>query len=289
MNIIESPYRLIRTQVSEFEWRFEESQSAWSATEEFDGILEQGRGNGKLSNLLRRFLKCNPWHFDALTHLAMCKRQAGNVLDAYAFSHTAVATAKEAIPKEYEPSKHRIPGGFVQNRPFLRALHELMQCCEALGDTDRAATIGFEILGYDQEDRMGARIELPKYLIKQGRYGKAAELFEEPNFAGTFHRASYLLPLILLHLDRRKEAMVAIEDCLGSPQTARYLLNPMLPMPESDSPFGLSSGSELEGYYCARQYRQLWFDCDGAIKLLSEASEKVAAAGWPKYYPPFES
>ena len=284
MNVIEAPYRLIRTQVSDFEWRFEESQSAWPATEEFDGILEQGRGNGKLGTSLRKFLKRHPWHFDAWTHYAMCKRGEGRPLDAYAFSRTAVATAKEAIPHDYNPTKHKIPGGFVENRPFLRALYELMQCYEALGDADGASTTGFEILGYDEEARMGARLELPKYLIKQGRYSTAAELFERPEFAGTFYQVSYLRPLILLYLDRRKEAEEAIEDCLGSPQTARYLLNPMLPVPESDSPFGLSYGSELEGYIYAREYRQLWFDCGDAIKLLSEASKKVAAAGWPRYY-----
>ena len=286
MKVIESPYRLIRTRVSEFEWRFQESESAWSATEEFDGILEQVRGGEKMGTLLRGFLKRYPWHFDAWSHYAMCKRQEGRTLDAYAFSRTAVAMAKEAIPNDYDPSKHEIPGGFVENRPFLRALYELMQCYDALGDADGASATGFEILKYDPEDRMGARLELPKYLIKQGRYGTAAELFDRPEFSGTFYRASYLLPLVMLYLDRRKEAHEAIEDCLGSPQTARYLLDPMLPVPESDSPFGLSSGSELEGYYYARQYRQFWFDCDGAIKLLYEASKKVAAAGWPRYFPP---
>lgn len=120
-----------------------------------------------------------------------------SALDAYAFARTAVATAKEAFPNDYDPSRHQIPGGFVDNRPFLRALYEFMQCCDALGDVDGAATAGFEILAYDLADRMGARLELPKYLIKQGRYATAAELFERPDFVGTFHRASYLHPLVL--------------------------------------------------------------------------------------------
>lgn len=286
MNLVIPPYRLIRTQCSELEWRFDESEEAWKVTDEFDSVLEQGRSNGKLGTLLRAFLKRHPWHFDALTHYAMCKRQEGKTLDAYAFARTAVATAKEAIPRDFDANLHQIPGGFVENRPFLRALYELMQCCEALGNTKGAAAIGFEILALDQEDRMGARYELPKYLILEGRYRAAAELFEKPEFDGTFHRAFYLYPLVLLYLARREEAKDAIESCLGTPQTARYLLDPMLAMPESDSFLGgFTSGSELEGYYYARQYRRFWLDCGDAVKLLLKASKKVEKAGWPRYYP----
>ncbi len=287
MTIIEPPYKLIRTRVSEIEWRFEESQEAWAATDQFDAVLEKGRATGKLSPLLREFLKKFPWHFDALTHYAMCKRYERKFLDAYAYARTAVGTAKEAFPDDFDPAGQQIPGGFVENRPFLRALHELMQCRETLGDNVGASKIGYEILSFDVMDRMGARTELPKYLLRMGRYQKALELFESPEFEGTFHRSNYLLPLVLLHIGRREEAIKTFDECLHTPQTARYLLNPMLPMPPSDSPFGgVTSGSELEGYFCAQEYRPLYFECDEALNLLIEASKKVEKAGWPRYFPP---
>jgi len=53
---------------------------------------------------------------------------------------------------------------FIENRPFLRCLFNLMLCHESLDDTQGAASIYFEILALDEEDRMGARMELPKHL-----------------------------------------------------------------------------------------------------------------------------
>lgn len=279
------PFELIHTRFSEKEWRFEASELVWAATEEFDGILETARGTGKLGAPLRAFLKRYPWHFDALTHYAMLKYREGKKLEAYAFAHAAVGTARSYIPREFDPKEHTIPGGFVENRPFLRCLYNLMLCCEALGDAQTASAIGFEILDLDHEDRMGARMELPKHLLRLGRYQAAADLFESDRFSGTFHRANYLYPLLLFHLGREKDAMEAIENCLRTPQVARYLLEPMASQPPSDSPIGgFTSGSELKGYWYAREYLPYWLDCDNALKLLLKASHKVEKAGWPRYY-----
>ena len=60
MNIVAPPFSLIRTRVSESEWRFEGSDEAWTVTEEFDGILESSRATGKLGAALRAFLKGYP-------------------------------------------------------------------------------------------------------------------------------------------------------------------------------------------------------------------------------------
>jgi tetratricopeptide (TPR) repeat protein len=284
MNIVAPPFSLIRTRVSESEWRFEGSDEAWTATEEFDGILEMSRSAGKLGAALRAFLKRYPWHFDALNHYSGEKLREGKTLEAYAFSHAAVATARSCFPREFDPSKHYIPGGFVENRPFLRSLYNLMQCYEALGDYRGASALANELLQFDYEDRMGARMELPKYLLRQGRYQSAADLFAEKKWEGSFFAAEHLYPVVLLHLGRRDESIEAMERLLGRPNIARYLLNPDAPCPPQDSPFGMSSGSDLEGYYFAAQYRYYWATCGEALDLLFEATRKVEAAGWPRYF-----
>lgn len=285
MKIIEPLYQLVRAQFSEHEWIFHESPEASVATEKFDVILDRGRCGENLGRLLRPFLKDHPWHFDAMTHYASCKRAERKFLEAYAFATTALATAREAFPPEFDEANHQIPGGFVANRPFLRALYEKMESCVEIGELSAAIATGFSVLKYDVEDRMGAHEVLPKYLLMQGRYQRAIDLFDSEPFKGTFHRAEYLRPVALLRLGRHDEAIAAIEDCLGTPATARYLLDPMLPQPKSDSPIGgFTSGSDLEGYFYGWQYRDLWIECPGAINLLSSAAKKVAAAGWPRYY-----
>jgi tetratricopeptide (TPR) repeat protein len=284
MNFATPPFFLIRTRVSEKEWRFEGSAEGWAATEEFDGILERARATGKMGAALRSFLRRYPWHFDALTHYSGEKLREGKTLEAYAFSHAAVATARACIPKEFDPENHFIPGGFVENRPFLRTLYNLMQCYEALGDFRGAAALGDELLQMDYDDRMGARLEMPKYLLRQGRYQTAADLFTSEKWNGDFYGANHLLPVVLLHLGKRDEAVNAIEVLLSRPNIVHYLLDPGVPCPPRESPWGMSSGSDLEGYYFASQYRPYWDACPGALDLLFESSREVAAAGWPRYF-----
>lgn len=262
MKTNEPPYQLVRTRVSDQEWIFNESADAFAATLEFETLLERTRGGERLASLLRAFLKAHPWHFDAMTHYASCKMEERKYLEAYAFSMTAVATAREAFPSDFDEAIHQIPGGFVQNRPFLRALHGKMQAAAAIGELGTAIATGKLLLKLDIQDRMGGREDLPRYLLREGRYQEAIDLFESEDFRGTFGRAEYLRPVTLLYLKRRAEAIASIEDCLRTPATARYILDGMLPRPDSDSPIGgYTSGSDLEGWYHAKIYRDFWVDC----------------------------
>lgn len=261
---------------SEFEWIFEDSPEVWSATEEFDAILEYSGGAKDFGTVLRRFLKKYPWHIDALTHYATCKRYAGRALDGFAFASSAVLHGRNAFPKEFDRVKHEIPGGFVQNRPFLRALHELMESSAEVGDLRSAVEIGYEMLGFDREDKMGARLELPWFLVRLGRFAAAAEIFEHKRYKETFFEARYLYPVVLLELDRIENAIAVIQECLVFPDVARYILDPSLDYPEWDSPvaaFALSP--EQEGSRLAQKYREHWLKCDGAIELLQAEVDKL--------------
>lgn len=265
-------YTLKRDMFAEKEWIFEESAEAYQATEKFDAILDTGRfGGGKsIAPSLRNFLKRFPWHFDAFTHYGLCKMDEGKTLDAYAFFQTAVALAQSCFPREFDPDNHSICGGFVQNRPYLRALSNLMNCCGVLGYVERAKEVGYQLLALDSNDRMAARMELPKYLLALKRYDAAVKLFETKRYHDTFHTALYLYPLALLQSGKKPEAIAAIKH-LGYPKIAHYILNPELPMPQSDSNFGFTYGSPAEGFYYAQQYASYWVKCPGALGLLREA------------------
>ena len=280
MKINHPPYALVPDRYSEKEWIFEESDEASQATEEFDGILDIGRcsgGAGKAATLLRNFLKRFPWHFDAFTHYGLHRLNERKTLEAYTFFQTAVALAENCFPREFDPAKHLIPGGFVQNRPYLRAVSNLMNCCDVLGDTERASDLAHELLSLDPDDRMGVRLELPKYLLVLGRYEAAVKLFETKRYKETFHMAIYLYPPALLHLGKKKAAVAAIRQCLSYPQTARYLLDLDLPIPPPESSFGgLIMGSQEEGFYYSRQYFPYWFGCPEALDLLREEANHLS-------------
>ncbi|MCB1132901.1 MAG: hypothetical protein KDN05_17385 [Verrucomicrobiae bacterium] len=267
------------------EWIIKESDDAFTATEEFNGILEAWAGYRGLASKIRRFLKKYPWHFDAMCHYALCKQDEGKVIEAFAFAHAAVAQAENSFPTEFEEEHHLIPGGYIENRPFLRCLVNLMVIQSEVGELSESIATGFRVLSFDPEDRMGARLELPKSLIRAGQNRKAVDLFENPMYEGSFYATIYLYPVALLNLGREAEARLAIEDCLTKPRIAKYILNPDLPRPEPEKiPFlGMTSGSEIEGYHYAAQFRRFWREGGKAFELLRESSREAESQGWPAF------
>ena len=200
-------YVLVRTQTDAAEWLFRESEEASAATWRFDQILESWRGDRRLTSKLRTFLNRCPWHIDAITHYSGCKLNEGKLLDAFAFAQLAVCIARTAFPSEFEEGRHRIPGGFVENRPFLRSLYNLMNAQAWIDEQAAAAATAYQILSYDREDRMGARMELPKYLLQCGLHREAVTLFEDEAFEGNFASAMYLYPVALLGCGREEKAI----------------------------------------------------------------------------------
>lgn len=120
---------------------------------------------------------------------------------------------------------------------------------------------------------------------KQGRYRTALELFKDPAFEGTYDTACYLYPLAILHAGDKDKGREAIDECLTRPRIAKYLLDPGLPPPEPDSApfFGITGGSELEGYIRAAEFRELWEACPGALQILRQSATEAEAQGWPAF------
>lgn len=288
MKTIEAAYRLI--ECGENEWMFQESSEMAIATEKFDAILayHDYGSSAKLSNDLRRFLLKYPKHFDALHHFARYLLSKGKFLDAFVFSQTAVATGLRAFPKKFVVGQDRLPTGFTQNRPFLRALSGLMLAQRSLGLLEDAIESGELCLAFDQEDRMGARDFLAIYLLECNRDNKALELFGNPNYGNSFFTLEYLYALALVRLDRQKEAKKILSRCLfDHPQIARFILNSRLPQPLAGSEIvSIINGSELEGWVQAQRIGFLWRNNRKCLKFLRRESQLWAEQDWKRYFNP---
>ena len=262
----------------------EESDDILAATEEFDHILEHYRGRTYVQ-ALARFLKKCPNHIDALHHYSTCKLHADRDLEALAFSHAAVATGMRAFPKEFVIGRDRLDTGYVQNRPFLRAMHGLMLAQHAVGLVDEAIDTGWICMGFDSGDRNGVRIELPRYLLEQDRDRLAVELFEKPAYKETFHGVEYLHALALIRLGRKAETKKSLDYCMHYyPLVAKYLLDSSLPEPPNeDRVGGVISGSELEGWIHALQFGHLWRKNREAMDFLRREAKPHAQNNWKRW------
>lgn len=283
MKIIEPPYSLL--DLGNHEWRFQESPEMETATFDFDAIHEHRRTLKKYGADLRRFLVKHPNHIDALHHYASCLSAEGKTLEALAFSEMAVATAMRAFPKKFSIDKDKLPTGFVQNRPFLRALHGLMLAQRNAELIDEAITTGQMCLTLDVQDRMGAREELVVYLLEDNRDEAALALFERPDLVDTFFTHEYLHALVLIRLKRELDARKILRKRIYyAPQIARFLLDRKLSQPTNDEPLGLiTSGSEIEGWMVARRLGPLWWPNKVAMRVLREESKPCAKQGWKRF------
>jgi tetratricopeptide (TPR) repeat protein len=288
VQMIEPPYRLFDCDCNE--WRFQESDATIAATGEFDALLERLGGifrtcTPPLADALREFLERHPNHIDALHHYSSCLSREGKFLDSFAFSETAVTVGMRTLPKIFEIGRDRLPTGFVQNRPFLRALHGLMLAQRNLNLIEDAIETGEMCLALDRQDRMGARESLVYYFLESGRDASAVALFESEAYKETFFAVEYLHPLALIRLGREEEARTSLERCLHYyPQVARFILNQRLPRPKSEDAFGgVTSGSELEGWIHGRNFSQHWRSNEKSLKLLRQESRPYAKEGWKRW------
>lgn len=287
MKLLEQPYKLIS--VWENEWRFAESEEMEAVTKEFDSLL--GRCNGfdsswppQLATSLRKFLKRHPNHIDALHHYASCLLQRGKCLDALTYSQTAVTTGMRVFPTEFVIGKDRLDTGYIQNRPFLRAVDGLVLAQRAMNLTTEAISTAELGLSLDPGDRMGIRERLALYFLESNRDRSALSLFERPHLKNSFSGTEYLHALTLIRVDRQEEARKCLRSCLHYyPQVARFILDSSLSRPaDGDSPFGVAMGSPFEGWMYADMFGELWRSNSKAMALLREEATPHANRGWKR-------
>lgn len=283
MKLIEPPYTLLDRDNNE--WRFQESSEMIVATQEFDRILERRSGSSGFGAALRKYLEKHPNHIDALHHYASYLHNDGKFLDSLAYSQLAVATGMDSWPNTFVVGRDRLPTSFVQNRPFLRALHGLMLAQRSMNLVDDAISTGEMCLALDREDRMGARESLVIYLLERGRNQTAVELFERPIYKETFFGSEYLHALALFRLGRQVDGSKVLEGCLYYyPQVARFILDRSLAQPENEDRFGgIISGSALQGWISAQYFGSLWRSNRSAMTSLRKAAKPYAEHGWTRF------
>ena len=259
-----------------------------AATKEFDSINGHAPTWQGQESELHEFLKKHPNHIDALHHYARCLQYLGDDLTAFAFSQTAVATGMRAFPAAFVIGKDRLDTSWVENRPFLRALHGLMISQRNIGLIEESIATGEMCLALDRQDRFGAREELVASLIECHRDKAALSLFENPKYNDTFFTNGYLHPFVLIRLGREEEARKVLRPKLNyQPHVGRFLLDKNLPEPKNDSTLGfVTSGSEYEGWAIASSLGRFWRRNPKAMKILREETQPYEQRGWKRWSDP---
>lgn len=166
-----------------------------------------------------------------------------------------------------------------------------MNAQSLLNDFRAAICTGNELMRFDPDDRMGARLELPLYHIALTDYESALAVFEIKGFEDTFWCAVYLKAFAQFKLKKLTECQSTLDKALNYyPQVARYILNPNEPQPPNDSTIGgITLGSPYEGWYYALQYGPYWRFDHEALEFLQSRVANVVGKKWVKYNPRMSS
>jgi tetratricopeptide (TPR) repeat protein len=213
----------------------------------------------KAQAMFERALKRNPRDIDTLHHLAVVLDQAGKADDARRLWTDAVRLGREAIPAGFQKGRDRLQWGWLENRPYLRALHGLGCSHLGLGKKADALAIFEELLNLNPDDNQGVReLALEQYL-EAGQLDKARELvnikYKDDAMAGLL----YGRPLVLFKTGDRKGAEKELKDALRlSPKIAQELLKTSHRRPINELPGYITMGGWDEAFEYWTHFGRFW-------------------------------
>ncbi len=253
------------------EWVFCDPTITQETSEAFDNALEYWR-KGQFDQaeiLLRSFIDKNPRHIDAFHHLSLLFEETSRELEAYLCCREATRIGLSALPEKFNWKKSRIEWLALENRPFMRAYHNLGLWYIKRSELDAAITVYSRLLAVCPNDNLGVRYLLPELWLEKGdvlsivRHCKAYADDGGPEIAYT-----YPLALILLgEVDKAKPLLVSATNTL--PLVAKELKKKRHTRPKSSWSGGITWGGADQAYEYWRCYGKYWAGSESAMKMLS--------------------
>jgi len=155
----------------------------------------------------------------------------------------------------------------LRARPFLRAMAELADCQQRLGQTDEAIDTHREILRLNPDDNQGIRYMLLSLLLHAGRDRDAAELVDEYEDQSAIWHCGRAVTTFRTEGDSPNA-----RKALRAMSTAnRHVREILLRDDEPDeSPDRYSPGQESEAIICSEYLREAWRTTPGALDWLKK-------------------
>ena len=162
-----------------------------------------------------------------------------------------------------------LPWGFLENRPGLRLLTQLVLYLEDAGEEAEFIALTKWFLELNPEDNQGFRSNLINRYLQNGDYADALELAQR-YARDMLVDVTYGRALALFALGRREEADAALGEAADrSPLVAEHLLRARVPRPELHGP-GITVGGPDEAWLYRDEMRAVWINVKGAMSWLKK-------------------
>jgi tetratricopeptide (TPR) repeat protein len=213
-------------------------------------------------------------HLDILDDLVLMLREhplAGSVYGIDDMIPPLLLRARRIVEASPIGEGRILPWGFMENRPGLRLLTQLVLYYQVNGALSEAVELSQWLLELNPEDNQGLRAMLINHYLQAGNYADALELAQR--YTRDFLvDVTYGRVLALFALGRREEADTALGKAVDrSPLVAQYLGRARVVRPEFHDA-GISVGGPDEAWLYRDEMRDTWNDTKGAMPWLKQTA-----------------
>ena len=258
------------------DWIFRDPTITYEIDDKLDQALDiwEAGHDESAEKMLRAVVEACPNHIDALHHLSLIYNEQGRKLEAYVFCQAAVSIGLQAIPRKFKWDNARVTWGMLENRPFMRAYHNLGLWHFHSGRYDDAIEIFQRLLSVNPGDNQGVRYLLPICWFKKNELSAILDLCSQyPNDIGP--EILYSRALALARLGRDKDARTVLENCVVElPLVGKEILKKRHPRPKSYTEGYITLGGPDQAYVYWRDFGKYWSASESAMNLLRQAMKQ---------------
>jgi len=204
-------------------------------------------------------------------YVLLAEEDADTVDESLRLYREGMAAGKRALGEEFfnDPENIGHFWGFLDTRPFMRALFGYAMCLIEDGKDDLAEDCLHELLRLNENDNQGVRFALLEFLIKRMRFAEARELIVEYGYDGYVDFAYSRLLLAFEAHETEKELQALFENAIETNAFVPDFLTGKKPLIDFDSYAMVVGGKEEAAYYVSR-YLDSWKTFPGALDWIKK-------------------
>lgn len=265
---------MLLEQYAEGEWEFRDPELPYEAHEAGDQAVDFWH-SGQIERAEKKFLSVirqYPTHIDAMHHYSLFLEAIGRETAAYMSCRAAVGVGLHAIPSEFSWDSSQLHWGLLDNRPFMRAYHNLGLHCLRQDRFGESEKIFKRLLSVNPNDNQGVRYLLPKIWFSTGRPEAVVELCQK--YDDPAPEISYSLALAYVLLDQTSQARMALDEAVSyMPLVRAELLKKRHDRPRDMHDGYITHGGRDQAYVYWQEYGGFWRPCARAMELLLSAGK----------------
>lgn len=256
--------------INDDEWVFEDSLVDLSVHEQLDEAIDLWHSGipDKAEKRIKVIIAKNPQHIDAYHHLSLIYEESKLDFEAYLCCREAVRIGLSAISESFSWASSKLEWGHLNNRPFLRAYHNLGLWLEKRSEIKEAMIVYGNMLSVCPNDNIGVRYILPKLWLESGDLLSIVRLLKE--YEDDYSpELMYTYPLALILLGETEKAKVPLGEAKSAfPLVAKELKKKRHPKPKSRVEGAITMGGADQAYEYWKQYGKYWASSEQAMSLL---------------------